>query len=101
MDVPVEKMTLSIPKNKGGRPRHGIERKERNLTFRARPKMRAYLMERAGDNTRSMSEEIEVRLQRTIDQDHEKVTSSGFDSESRDRSLVTLLQGVINLIEKK
>lgn len=58
-----------------GRPRHGVERKERNLTFRARPQMRSYLMEQAAENTRSMSEEIEVRLQRTIDRDHEKETS--------------------------
>jgi hypothetical protein len=55
------------PKKRIGRPpKPAAERKERNFTFRTRPELRAQLTEAAAKSGRSISEEIEYRLDRTF-----------------------------------
>jgi hypothetical protein len=58
-------MTDEHPKRRpGGQPKPPSERKRNNLTFRARDQLRAALESAADDSRRSVSEEIEFRLNR-------------------------------------
>ena len=51
-------------KNKrGGQRKPAAMRKRNNLTFRVRDDLRAYLMSAAAKSQRSVSEEIEMRLE--------------------------------------
>src|SRR5262249_3635975 len=55
--------TMPAAARRGGRPKPAAQRKRNNLTFRARDQLRADLGAAAESNRRSLSEEIEHRLQ--------------------------------------
>jgi hypothetical protein len=60
-------MTIDAPKRRGRPPIAEEERKAGNLTFRTRGSLRAQLEEAAQQSGRSVSEEIEHRLQISFD----------------------------------
>src|SRR5690349_5265821 len=60
-------MARSQKRNRGRPPMPAESRKRNNLTMRLRDETRAALEERAAANGRSLSEEIEVRLEQSFD----------------------------------
>jgi hypothetical protein len=54
-------------RRRGGQPKPAAERKTHNLTFRARPQLRADLEKTAAGAHRSMSEQIEYLISRAIE----------------------------------
>jgi len=53
-------------RRRGGQIKAPSERKRNNLTFRARDRLRAALEAEAAENGRSLSEEIEARLEQSL-----------------------------------
>src|SRR5687768_15799373 len=54
-------------RQRGGQPKDPAERKRNNLTFRARDQLKASLAQQAKTNSRSLSEEIEHRLEMSFE----------------------------------
>ena len=76
-------MSDEKPKRKGGRPAKSAEGKAtRNLTFRTRDSLREKLSEAAAASHRSISEEIEHRLQRSFNRDELSQHIDGLLSDS-------------------
>lgn len=53
-------------RNRGGQPKPAAERKRNNLTFRVRDNLKSQLQASADENQRSLSKEIECRLERSF-----------------------------------
>src|SRR4051812_40741487 len=67
---------------RGGQLKDPAERKRNNLTFRARDRLKASLEAEAGNNGRSVSEEIEHRLERSFNRDEMMQYFDGLLSDS-------------------
>jgi hypothetical protein len=59
-------MTQEPKRRRGGQRKPAAERKRNNLTFRVRDQLRADLEQAAAANQRSVSEEIEHRIERSF-----------------------------------
>jgi len=64
-------------RKRGGQPKPAEERKRNNLTFRARDQLKADLEAAAEYSGRSVSEEIEYRLQRSFVEDEQIANTFG------------------------
>ncbi len=60
---------MDQPRKRGGQPKDPAERKRNNLTFRVRDRIRSILEEAATEAGRSVSEEIEYRVERSFQDD--------------------------------
>lgn len=82
---------------KRGRPSIPVEeRKNRNLTFRARGDLRDRLAKRAAENDRSISEEIELQLIRALDREEYQSEVLG----PRLREVVTLMPAAVAMVQR-
>jgi hypothetical protein len=80
----------STPKRKPGRPpKRPGEKSEHNLTFRTRGSLRAGLIRAAEKNGRSISEEIEHRLERSLDRDRMRGV---YDDDPLVEAFITILR---------
>lgn len=92
MDEPAKK------RRPGPKPRGPFENKRRTLTTKITESTRRSLEEAAAGTDRSLSQEIEFRLERSLDQDRQKLQVFGSE---RNYRLLALLGMTIMIVEEK